>query len=75
MLNLYEKIKAVEQDDEKWMNVLEEANDDEFVQNNVEYRLGKDFGNRKLWELYIQFWKSRNTKVSQEDPNDLYENR
>uniref|UniRef100_A0AC35FCF4 Uncharacterized protein n=1 Tax=Panagrolaimus sp. PS1159 TaxID=55785 RepID=A0AC35FCF4_9BILA len=63
MKTIYEKIKENENDDKKWMNALIEAEDDEIVEHNVEYRLSENLTNKNLWKMYIQFWKQRDTKV------------
>uniref|UniRef100_A0AC34G3G2 F-box domain-containing protein n=1 Tax=Panagrolaimus sp. ES5 TaxID=591445 RepID=A0AC34G3G2_9BILA len=59
MKALYSEIKSVENDSEKWFKLLLEANDDDFVKNNVEYRLGTNLHDIKLWKLYIEFLKKQ----------------
>uniref|UniRef100_A0A914Y7B0 Uncharacterized protein n=1 Tax=Panagrolaimus superbus TaxID=310955 RepID=A0A914Y7B0_9BILA len=62
MKRLYEKIKSFsDQDDEKWFQAVLEADDFEFVQQNVEYKLGEDLTNRKIWHLYINYLKKHDT--------------
>uniref|UniRef100_A0A914Y827 Uncharacterized protein n=1 Tax=Panagrolaimus superbus TaxID=310955 RepID=A0A914Y827_9BILA len=63
MKKLYQKIKAVEKDEEKWIETMFESGDIEFVEHNIEYRIGKDLTNKKLWKLYIQFLKKYDKKV------------
>uniref|UniRef100_A0AC34FZN8 Uncharacterized protein n=1 Tax=Panagrolaimus sp. ES5 TaxID=591445 RepID=A0AC34FZN8_9BILA len=60
---LFEKIMSVEKDEEKWIEALKETNDDLFVQQNVEFRLGNDILNKKLWKLYIAYLKEHNPTV------------
>uniref|UniRef100_A0AC34FTL6 Uncharacterized protein n=1 Tax=Panagrolaimus sp. ES5 TaxID=591445 RepID=A0AC34FTL6_9BILA len=60
MRNLYFKINLIDEKNvSEWFNALLEVEDDEFVIDNVEYRLGKDFTNKLLWKLYIKFWEKR----------------
>jgi hypothetical protein len=63
MSMLYPKIKLVEENVVGWFNALLEVGDNQFVVDNVEYRLGKELTNKKLWKLYIKFWSDRDTKV------------
>uniref|UniRef100_A0AC35FEH9 Uncharacterized protein n=1 Tax=Panagrolaimus sp. PS1159 TaxID=55785 RepID=A0AC35FEH9_9BILA len=60
MKSLYEKIISVETNDEKWFEALTEVNDDEFVEDNIENRLGEDLTNKNLWKIYIDFLRTRN---------------
>jgi hypothetical protein len=62
MKALYDKIESVEDDSEKWFTTLLEAENDEFVKQNVEYRLGDDLTDRKLWKLYIEFLKEKDSQ-------------
>uniref|UniRef100_A0A914R046 Uncharacterized protein n=1 Tax=Panagrolaimus davidi TaxID=227884 RepID=A0A914R046_9BILA len=65
MRNLYLKIKELEESNVfEWFNALIEVEDDEFMIQNVEFRLGKDLTNKLLWKLYIKFWEKRDKKVS-----------
>uniref|UniRef100_A0AC35GQD1 Uncharacterized protein n=1 Tax=Panagrolaimus sp. PS1159 TaxID=55785 RepID=A0AC35GQD1_9BILA len=57
MMELYPKIKAAENDVEKWFKLLLEVNNVSFVKDNVECRLGQDLLNFKLWKLYLTFLK------------------
>uniref|UniRef100_A0A914NZI2 F-box domain-containing protein n=1 Tax=Panagrolaimus davidi TaxID=227884 RepID=A0A914NZI2_9BILA len=57
MKELYSKIKSVEGNVDEWFKLLLEVGDNVFVKENVEYRLGRDFFNVKLWKLYIDFLK------------------
>uniref|UniRef100_A0AC35F0S9 Uncharacterized protein n=1 Tax=Panagrolaimus sp. PS1159 TaxID=55785 RepID=A0AC35F0S9_9BILA len=59
MKEMFSKIKAAEEDVEEWFKLLIEVDDDEFVKDNVEYRLGKNLLDRKLWMLYIEFLKQK----------------
>uniref|UniRef100_A0A914P683 Uncharacterized protein n=1 Tax=Panagrolaimus davidi TaxID=227884 RepID=A0A914P683_9BILA len=62
MKSLYCKIKAVEENVEEWFEVLMELNDEEFIEKNIEYRIGSDLTNKKLWKLYIEYLKNTNNK-------------
>uniref|UniRef100_A0A914QUQ3 Uncharacterized protein n=1 Tax=Panagrolaimus davidi TaxID=227884 RepID=A0A914QUQ3_9BILA len=62
MKKLFIKIKSIRNNTEKWFNALLEAEDYEFVVDNVEYRLNLNLVNKKLWKLYIQFLKTNNNK-------------
>uniref|UniRef100_A0AC34G1Y4 Uncharacterized protein n=1 Tax=Panagrolaimus sp. ES5 TaxID=591445 RepID=A0AC34G1Y4_9BILA len=42
--------------------MLREAEDDEFICHNVEYRLGSNLLDKHLWKLYIEFLRERNPK-------------
>uniref|UniRef100_A0AC34FUC2 Uncharacterized protein n=1 Tax=Panagrolaimus sp. ES5 TaxID=591445 RepID=A0AC34FUC2_9BILA len=57
MKELYSKIKAAEYDAEKWINLLAETNDHEFIQDNVELRIGEYLLDKSLWKLYINYHK------------------
>uniref|UniRef100_A0A914Q8X4 Uncharacterized protein n=1 Tax=Panagrolaimus davidi TaxID=227884 RepID=A0A914Q8X4_9BILA len=59
MKALYAKIEMVEENVEEWMEALMEVGDSEFVEHNIEYRLGSDLSNKKLWKLYIQYLKEQ----------------
>uniref|UniRef100_A0AC34GY16 Uncharacterized protein n=1 Tax=Panagrolaimus sp. ES5 TaxID=591445 RepID=A0AC34GY16_9BILA len=62
MLGYYEKIKSVEDNDKEWLEALMEVKDEEFLVQNVEYRLGGDLTKKNLWKMYINFLKTRNLK-------------
>uniref|UniRef100_A0A914NYH0 Uncharacterized protein n=1 Tax=Panagrolaimus davidi TaxID=227884 RepID=A0A914NYH0_9BILA len=59
---LYCKIKSVEENVEEWIKALLEAEDKEFVEDNIEYRIGQDLTNKKLWKLYIEYLKKKADK-------------
>uniref|UniRef100_A0A914YSF9 F-box domain-containing protein n=1 Tax=Panagrolaimus superbus TaxID=310955 RepID=A0A914YSF9_9BILA len=42
---------------EQWFLCLLESEDEEFIVHNVEYNLGTDLTNKKLWKLYIKYLK------------------
>uniref|UniRef100_A0AC35EUT2 Uncharacterized protein n=1 Tax=Panagrolaimus sp. PS1159 TaxID=55785 RepID=A0AC35EUT2_9BILA len=54
---LYQKITAVQEDDDKWFKLLLETNDDAFVKNNAEWRLGNYLLNVELRKLYMDYLK------------------
>uniref|UniRef100_A0A914QI13 Uncharacterized protein n=1 Tax=Panagrolaimus davidi TaxID=227884 RepID=A0A914QI13_9BILA len=60
MKELYERIKESENDLEKWFSLLFEANDRKFIIHNIEYRIGGDLLNKKLWKIYIKYLKEEN---------------
>uniref|UniRef100_A0A914PJG2 Uncharacterized protein n=1 Tax=Panagrolaimus davidi TaxID=227884 RepID=A0A914PJG2_9BILA len=55
MKDLYLKIKAAEDNVDEWFKLLLEVEDVDFVKDNVELRLGKDYFDVQLWKLYIGF--------------------
>uniref|UniRef100_A0A914QBF0 Uncharacterized protein n=1 Tax=Panagrolaimus davidi TaxID=227884 RepID=A0A914QBF0_9BILA len=57
MKQLWYKIRANKEDLEKWFKLLLEADDNNFVKDTVEYRLGKNCLDVKLWKLYLTFLK------------------
>uniref|UniRef100_A0AC35GHI1 Uncharacterized protein n=1 Tax=Panagrolaimus sp. PS1159 TaxID=55785 RepID=A0AC35GHI1_9BILA len=57
MKDLYLKIKAAEDNVDGWFKLLLEVKDVDFVKDNVELRLGKDYFDVQLWKLYIGFLK------------------
>uniref|UniRef100_A0A914Q8I2 Uncharacterized protein n=1 Tax=Panagrolaimus davidi TaxID=227884 RepID=A0A914Q8I2_9BILA len=57
MKDLYLKIKAAEDNVHEWFKLLLEVEDVDFVKDNVEFRLGKDYFDVQLWKLYIGFLK------------------
>uniref|UniRef100_A0AC34FVG7 UBC core domain-containing protein n=1 Tax=Panagrolaimus sp. ES5 TaxID=591445 RepID=A0AC34FVG7_9BILA len=59
---LYPFIKAAQEDYEKWINVMMESGDNEFVEDGIEFRLYNDFENEKLWKLYFQFLEKHDKK-------------
>uniref|UniRef100_A0AC35GSJ3 Uncharacterized protein n=1 Tax=Panagrolaimus sp. PS1159 TaxID=55785 RepID=A0AC35GSJ3_9BILA len=60
MKKLYQRIKESENDLEKWLSLLFEANDRKFIIQNIEYRIGGDLLNKKLWKIYIKYLKEEN---------------
>uniref|UniRef100_A0AC34G610 PH domain-containing protein n=1 Tax=Panagrolaimus sp. ES5 TaxID=591445 RepID=A0AC34G610_9BILA len=62
MKSLYLKIKSVKGDNEKWIKALMEAEDQQFVEDNVEHQLGQDLTNKKLWKLYLEYLNLNNQK-------------
>uniref|UniRef100_A0AC34FCI4 F-box domain-containing protein n=1 Tax=Panagrolaimus sp. ES5 TaxID=591445 RepID=A0AC34FCI4_9BILA len=60
MKELYGQIKAAEIDPEKWFSLLFEANDKQFIIHNIEYRIGRNLLDKKLWKIYIKYLKSEN---------------
>uniref|UniRef100_A0A914YAK4 Uncharacterized protein n=1 Tax=Panagrolaimus superbus TaxID=310955 RepID=A0A914YAK4_9BILA len=59
MQQLYSKIKAVENNFEEWFNLLCEFGDVVFIKQNVEYRIGKNLLDVKLWKHYLAFLKEQ----------------
>lgn len=55
MKTLYKQIQAVKCNDELWFEKILELKDEEFIVDNVEYRLGGDLTNRKLWKIYLKY--------------------
>uniref|UniRef100_A0A914QS45 Uncharacterized protein n=1 Tax=Panagrolaimus davidi TaxID=227884 RepID=A0A914QS45_9BILA len=53
---LYEKIISAKNDVKKWFKLICQVKDDEYICNNVEYRIGNDMTNKELWKLYIKFF-------------------
>uniref|UniRef100_A0A914PXT4 F-box domain-containing protein n=1 Tax=Panagrolaimus davidi TaxID=227884 RepID=A0A914PXT4_9BILA len=62
MRKLYDKIQAAKNDIFQWFSLLKEADDEEFLCQNVEYRLGGDLHNFELWILYFEYLKEQNPK-------------
>uniref|UniRef100_A0A914Y5Y1 F-box domain-containing protein n=1 Tax=Panagrolaimus superbus TaxID=310955 RepID=A0A914Y5Y1_9BILA len=60
MRKLYDKIKAAEEDIFQWFTLLKEADDEEFLQQNIEYKLGGNLHNLELWILYFDYLKENN---------------
>uniref|UniRef100_A0A914PM92 Uncharacterized protein n=1 Tax=Panagrolaimus davidi TaxID=227884 RepID=A0A914PM92_9BILA len=60
MKELYQRIKASENDLEKWFSLLCEASDRKFIIHNIEYRIGGDLLNKRLWKIYIKYLKDEN---------------
>uniref|UniRef100_A0AC35GCQ6 Uncharacterized protein n=1 Tax=Panagrolaimus sp. PS1159 TaxID=55785 RepID=A0AC35GCQ6_9BILA len=60
MKELYQRIKESENNLEKWFSLLFKANDKKFIIHNVEYRIGRDLLNKKLWKIYIKYLKDGN---------------
>uniref|UniRef100_A0A914PB13 Uncharacterized protein n=1 Tax=Panagrolaimus davidi TaxID=227884 RepID=A0A914PB13_9BILA len=62
MQQLFMKIKASESDSPTWFNLLKEANDPEYLKQNVENFLLKNLSNQKLWKIYINYLKEIDPK-------------
>uniref|UniRef100_A0AC35GY66 DUF38 domain-containing protein n=1 Tax=Panagrolaimus sp. PS1159 TaxID=55785 RepID=A0AC35GY66_9BILA len=62
MKMLYSKIKSVEENVEEWFEALIEVEDEEFIEDNVENRIGNDLTNKKLWKMFFQYLKWINNK-------------
>uniref|UniRef100_A0A914QBH1 Uncharacterized protein n=1 Tax=Panagrolaimus davidi TaxID=227884 RepID=A0A914QBH1_9BILA len=62
MQQLFLKIKASESDSPLWFNLLKEANDLEYLKQNVENFLLKNLSNQKLWKIYINYLKEIDPK-------------
>uniref|UniRef100_A0A914PF11 Uncharacterized protein n=1 Tax=Panagrolaimus davidi TaxID=227884 RepID=A0A914PF11_9BILA len=62
MKKLYGEIVAVKNDHEKWLEKLKEVDDEQFVLHNIEYRLGGNLTDKKLWNLYIEYLRKKDTK-------------
>uniref|UniRef100_A0AC34F5N0 Uncharacterized protein n=1 Tax=Panagrolaimus sp. ES5 TaxID=591445 RepID=A0AC34F5N0_9BILA len=62
MQELYSKIKAAEYDVETWFKLLLEFGNDDFVSQNMEYRIVTNLNNEKLWKIYIGYLKDVNPK-------------
>uniref|UniRef100_A0A914QT47 F-box domain-containing protein n=1 Tax=Panagrolaimus davidi TaxID=227884 RepID=A0A914QT47_9BILA len=60
MKSLYSKIKLVEENEDEWFKALKEVEDGEFIEHNIEYRIGSDLTNKKLWKMYIEYLKKNN---------------
>uniref|UniRef100_A0A914P9G0 Uncharacterized protein n=1 Tax=Panagrolaimus davidi TaxID=227884 RepID=A0A914P9G0_9BILA len=57
MMALYPKIQAAIGDIDEWFQLLLKVNDDKYLKDNVEYRIGHDLHEIKLWKLYINHLK------------------
>lgn len=66
--NLYQNIiSAIEaENDEKWINLLCQTNDENFIVQNIEYYLAKYPFRKSIWKQYIKFWEIKNYEVSEE---------
>uniref|UniRef100_A0AC35FBB3 Uncharacterized protein n=1 Tax=Panagrolaimus sp. PS1159 TaxID=55785 RepID=A0AC35FBB3_9BILA len=62
MEKLYWRIKAASGNLEKWIKIMAETNDAEFVKHNIEFKLGNDLTNKKLWRLYIDYLRKNDRK-------------
>uniref|UniRef100_A0AC34G617 Uncharacterized protein n=1 Tax=Panagrolaimus sp. ES5 TaxID=591445 RepID=A0AC34G617_9BILA len=64
LMNLYEKFKEAEIDDEKWFKCMNELDEDDVIIANIEYRLGFEMkcSNKNIWKYYIEFMGERNSK-------------
>uniref|UniRef100_A0A914PHP5 Uncharacterized protein n=1 Tax=Panagrolaimus davidi TaxID=227884 RepID=A0A914PHP5_9BILA len=58
--DLFVKIASLQNDEEKWIQALQETHDDLFVQQNIEFRIGENMDNKMLWEFYISYLKKSN---------------
>uniref|UniRef100_A0AC34FQW3 DUF38 domain-containing protein n=1 Tax=Panagrolaimus sp. ES5 TaxID=591445 RepID=A0AC34FQW3_9BILA len=65
MKALFAKIEEVEKsgDEEEWIKALMEVGDNAFVEHNIEYRLGGNLANKKLWKLCIQYLRGQQQDV------------
>uniref|UniRef100_A0A914Q9A0 Uncharacterized protein n=1 Tax=Panagrolaimus davidi TaxID=227884 RepID=A0A914Q9A0_9BILA len=59
---LYEKIISAKNDVKKWFKLICQVKDNEYICNNVEYRIGNDMTNKELWKLYIKYLQKTDTK-------------
>uniref|UniRef100_A0A914QG78 Uncharacterized protein n=1 Tax=Panagrolaimus davidi TaxID=227884 RepID=A0A914QG78_9BILA len=57
MMSLYPKIKAAIGDIDEWFQLLLKVNDDKYLKDNVEYRIGLTLHDVKLWKIYINYLK------------------
>uniref|UniRef100_A0A914YWN0 Uncharacterized protein n=1 Tax=Panagrolaimus superbus TaxID=310955 RepID=A0A914YWN0_9BILA len=64
MKELYAKIEIADKNDnfEKWCEAIIESGHEEFIYANIEYKIGGDLTNKKLWKFYIYYLKSRDFK-------------
>ena len=65
MEKLYSKIVAVEAESDKpqkFLTVLKEFGDDEFVRCNFETRICNDPFNMELWKVYLEYLQEENTQ-------------
>uniref|UniRef100_A0A914QRP5 Uncharacterized protein n=1 Tax=Panagrolaimus davidi TaxID=227884 RepID=A0A914QRP5_9BILA len=57
MMLLYPKIKAAFGDIDEWFQLLLKVNDVKYLKHNVEYRIGQNLHDVKLWKIYINYLK------------------
>uniref|UniRef100_A0AC35GK99 Uncharacterized protein n=1 Tax=Panagrolaimus sp. PS1159 TaxID=55785 RepID=A0AC35GK99_9BILA len=57
MMALYPKIKAAVSDIDEWFQLLLNVNDDKYLKDNIEYRIGHNLHDVKLWKLYVKYLK------------------
>uniref|UniRef100_A0A914PM66 Uncharacterized protein n=1 Tax=Panagrolaimus davidi TaxID=227884 RepID=A0A914PM66_9BILA len=57
MISLYPKIEAAKGDKDEWFQLLLKVNDDKYLKDNVEFHIGYDFHDVKLWKIYINYLK------------------
>jgi hypothetical protein len=62
MKDLYSKIEEAEKNVEKWFKLITKADHYQFVLDNVQFRLGQNLHDKKLWKLYIDYLQQKNPK-------------
>uniref|UniRef100_A0AC35GMV6 DUF38 domain-containing protein n=1 Tax=Panagrolaimus sp. PS1159 TaxID=55785 RepID=A0AC35GMV6_9BILA len=57
MMLLYPKIEAAFGDIDEWFQLMLKINDDKYLKHNVEYRIGQNLHDVKVWKIYINYLK------------------
>uniref|UniRef100_A0AC34G2D3 Uncharacterized protein n=1 Tax=Panagrolaimus sp. ES5 TaxID=591445 RepID=A0AC34G2D3_9BILA len=57
---IYDKLCEVYENEAKWIKVLPMVEDDDYIKQNIEARIAREYTNKKLWRLYFQYLDDKN---------------
>uniref|UniRef100_A0AC34FV48 Uncharacterized protein n=1 Tax=Panagrolaimus sp. ES5 TaxID=591445 RepID=A0AC34FV48_9BILA len=57
---IYDKLCEGYENEAKWIKVLATVEDDDYIKQNIEARIAREYTNKKLWRLYIQYLDDKN---------------
>uniref|UniRef100_A0A914P9B0 Uncharacterized protein n=1 Tax=Panagrolaimus davidi TaxID=227884 RepID=A0A914P9B0_9BILA len=67
---IFQELPTSIEDEDKWIKLIKQSDNTEFIYHSFKLRIGNDFTNLKLWQSYIEVAKDRSN--NEEDYLSIY---